>query len=177
MSVGPALARGVGGAKVACAPREGGSRGSTDSVSAGPGLWSALVSGTPPDNAAKAAFLRILARHPELTIDELAELRARHGAGFGAITLAEIRTTRPRKRDRPRRGSKIASSSARESSPSDLPLRKVLRLLQSSDEWRTTEGIAAVLAIEIDEAAAAVAELVRRNALQTGFDGEWKYRG
>lgn len=140
-------------------------------------IVSTLVPGPTPDDAARAAFLEILARHPELTIDELAGLRARHGADFGSITLAEIRTTRPRKRDRPRQGPKLARSIAESNSASSAPRRKVLRLLQSSDEWRTIEAIAEALAFELAEVEAAVAELVWRNAVQTGFDGEWKYRG
>ncbi len=132
--------------------------------------------GSQDDSArvAKAAFLRILAQHPELTIDELAELRARHGESFGAITVAEIREIKTRKRDRPRRGPKVSRSPAVNGSK---PLRRVLRLLQSSDAWHEATSIAESLGLELHEVEAAVAELVRRDHVQTGFDGQWKYRG
>lgn len=125
-------------------------------------------------DAAKTAFLRILAQHPELTIDELAALRARHGDSFGAITLAEIRANRPRKRDLPRRGAKLVRVPG---GLKNTPVRRVLRLLRSRSDWMDAAAIAEALELATDQVEAAVAELVRRNQIQTGFDGAWRYRG
>lgn len=116
-------------------------------------------------------MLAMLAENPDLTIDDLIELRKEHGAEFGQLTVGDIRALRTKRR-RPIGGkNKLAEGAA----PRRGTTRGLLRAIKDADGWISLAELSEQLDRDEPELRVALADLVAAGRVQYRHRGEPEY--
>lgn len=116
-------------------------------------------------------MLAILAENPDLTIDDLIELRDEHGAEFGQLTVGDIRALRTKRR-RPigEKNKLVAPNGPRKGST-----RGLLKAIKEAEDWVSLSALAEQLDRGEADLRVALGDLVAAGRVEYRHRGEPEY--
>lgn len=119
----------------------------------------------------RKAMLAMLAERPDLTIDDLIELREEHGAEFGQLTVGDIRAIRTKRRRPIGDKNKLAVATG----PRKGSTRGLLKAIKDAGGWISLAELARQLERSEGELRVALADLVAAGRVQYRHRGEPEY--